>query len=102
MKASRALLFSVVVLAVVAIVLPAVRNVHHFRTYTIGNNAVVLQADGGPIPPFPPSVTSHELVADGGPIPPFPPRVTSRELIADGGPIPPFPPGQVFVAHSVA
>ena len=41
----------------------------------LGN--AVLQADGGPMPPFPP---------------PTPPKTTLGNLVTDGGPMPPFPP----------
>ena len=64
-----------------------------------------LRADGDPVPPFPPKLSSPNLadavvvVADGDPVPPFPqpPRWTSPNLaetvvlVADGDPVPPFP-----------
>jgi hypothetical protein len=101
MKTNRILVYGFAILAAVAILLPVSRSVNHLRTYSIGNNAVVLLADGNPLPPpVPPSLTDSELVADGNPLPPpVPPSLTHSELVADGNPLPPpVPPSTSVMA----
>lgn len=54
-----------------------------------------LNADGSPMPPYPPhaKTTTPTLVVDGSPMPPYPPHKTAAPIVvADGSPMPPYPP----------
>jgi hypothetical protein len=84
-------------LLAVLILLPVTRSVNA----PVGNPILdkgSVQADGTPLPPFPPKkprASSIIVVADGTPLPPFPPkkpRSSSITIVADGTPLPPFPP----------
>ena len=69
-------LFSGFTLLAVLILLPVTRS---FNT-TVGNPVLdkgSVQADGAPVPPFPPKkprASAPAIVADGAPVPPFPPK----------------------------
>jgi hypothetical protein len=65
-------------LLAVLILLPVTRSVNT----TVGNSVLdrgSLQADGTPLPPFPPKqrTSAVTLIADGAPVPPFPPKQRS-------------------------
>ena len=68
-------------LLAVLILLPVTRSVNT----TVGNpvfNKGPVQADGAPVPPFPPKqlTSAATLVADGAPVPPFPPKQGSTSV----------------------
>src|SRR5712692_167955 len=76
-------------LLAVLILLPVTRCVNT----PVGNPVLdrgSLQADGTPLPPFPPKKRSSAttIVADGAPVPPFPPkkRSSATTIVADGAP----------------
>ncbi len=94
-------------LLAVLILLPVTRCVNAI----VGNSPVLdrgsLQADGTPLPPFPPKKRANApaIVADGTPLPPFPPkklRASSPTFVADGTPLPPFPPKKRSAAITVS
>jgi hypothetical protein len=92
MKLKKALLCTGAVLSSLAILLSVAGRVNHCGKYSLGYEPPAIQADGNPLPPFPPTPTMNQLVADGNPLPPFPPTPTTNQLVADGNPLPPFPP----------
>jgi hypothetical protein len=101
-----ALFVGFTLLAVLSL-LPVTRSVNTI----VGNNPVLdrgsLQADGTPLPPFPPKKRAYAptIVADGTPLPPFLPkklRASSQTFVADGTPLPPFPPKKRSAAITVS
>jgi hypothetical protein len=100
----KTLLFVVISSLAVLMLLPVSASVNT----TAGKlqvNSTTLNADGSPIPPYPPQATTTPVVvADGSPIPPYPPQSTTAApvVIADGSPIPPYPPQKTITPVIVA
>jgi hypothetical protein len=57
------------------IVLPVTRSVNNIVGNPVLHNGSI-QADGTPLPPFPPKkrASAPTILADGTPLPPFPPK----------------------------
>jgi hypothetical protein len=65
-------------------------------------HGATLNADGSPMPPYPPQAiaASPVVIADGSPMPPYPPqrKTATSVVVADGSPMPPYPPQAQIVS----
>lgn len=77
----RHLPISVTALALIILLLPS--NPRSTSPRVSFTNPFLTLADGPEMPPFPPKITTRQLIADGPEMPPFPPR-TTQKLVASG------------------